>query len=171
MRDMNGRKRPRRVYMNVSKNRYLAATAFVFALLLSLTLVGCAPAGGANGSSETKEKAATEETQKADDAAEPAKAEEPGATKEPGSAEGETPSKTTSPVDTTYEVQDCQEIAYKHAGVEASKATFVEDEVETEHGIIEYSFEFYVDDIEYDYEIDMNTGEILDWSKEARTQR
>ena len=58
-----------------------------------------------------------------------------------------------------------KEIALDHAGVSASKATFVHVELDWDDGRPEYEVEFYAGNKEYDYDIDALTGEIRsrDW--------
>ena len=56
-----------------------------------------------------------------------------------------------------------KELALKHAGVSASKATFTEVELRKSNSKVIYSVEFYTAKKEYDYEINALTGEILDW--------
>ncbi len=60
-------------------------------------------------------------------------------------------------------------IAFGHAGVQADSAvTELDIEREYDHGTVTYSVEFIFGGYEYEYEIDGATGEILDYSKEAR---
>ena len=57
--------------------------------------------------------------------------------------------------------------AFAHAGVSASKATNVVVEKDWDDGRLEYSVDFWVDNVEYDYEIDGSTGSVLKSEKEA----
>ena len=57
-------------------------------------------------------------------------------------------------------------IALKHAGVSASKATFVTAKLDYEDGQQVYEIEFYSGNIEYDYEILASSGEILSFDKD-----
>ena len=59
-----------------------------------------------------------------------------------------------------------KEIALAHAGVSASKATFVEVKLDKEDGVQVYEVEFYSGSTEYDYEIHAKTGEILSFDKD-----
>ena len=59
-----------------------------------------------------------------------------------------------------------KEIALAHAGVSASKATFVEVKLDREDGVQVYEVEFYSGSTEYDYEINAKTGEILSFDKD-----
>ncbi|MBR3381570.1 MAG: PepSY domain-containing protein [Clostridia bacterium] len=53
------------------------------------------------------------------------------------------------------------EIALAHAGAEAAEASGVEVELDCEHGSMIYEVEFKANGLEYDYDIDAVTGEIL----------
>ena len=57
-------------------------------------------------------------------------------------------------------------IALNHAGVSASKATFVTAKLDYEDGQQVYEIEFYNGNIEYDYEILASSGEILSFDKD-----
>lgn len=60
-----------------------------------------------------------------------------------------------------------KEIALDHAGVSASKATFVRAHLDYEDGRRVYDVEFYSGSKEYDYEIDAASGDILSWDYDA----
>ena len=66
-----------------------------------------------------------------------------------------------------------KEIALNHAGVSVSSATFVYAKPDWDDGRYVYDVEFYAGSIEYDYEIDANTGAILsydhDWDNTTQT--
>lgn len=53
------------------------------------------------------------------------------------------------------------EIVLADAGVSAEGASFVRSHLDRERGREVYDIEFYIDNMEYDYEIDAATGEIL----------
>ncbi len=59
-----------------------------------------------------------------------------------------------------------KEIALRHAGVSANEATFAKVETDREKGRTVYEIEFYVGRVEYEYEIDAVTGDILDYEKD-----
>lgn len=61
-----------------------------------------------------------------------------------------------------------REIALTHAGLNSEKVTFVKAEAERENGKKVYEVEFYTNDyMEYDYEIDAESGEILTYDSDA----
>ena len=70
-------------------------------------------------------------------------------------------------------VDKAKEIALKHAGISASSATFVFAKMDWDDGRYVYDVEFYAGSIEYDYEIDANTGAIIsydhDWDNTTQT--
>ena len=57
-------------------------------------------------------------------------------------------------------------IALEHAGVSASKATFVKAKLDYEDGRRVYEIEFYSGNTEYDYEILASNGKIISYDKE-----
>ena len=59
-----------------------------------------------------------------------------------------------------------KEIALSHAGVSASYISKYSVEIEYENGIIVYDIEFYVDAIEYGYDINAINGEVVFFEKE-----
>ncbi len=63
--------------------------------------------------------------------------------------------------------EEALNIAYTHAGVTADAARKPEIEMDYEHGSMVYEVEFKVDGLEYDYEINALTGEIIKSEKEA----
>ncbi len=57
-------------------------------------------------------------------------------------------------------------IAFKHAGVDASKATKVEVQFDFDNGVAVYEVDFHADKVDYDYEINALTGKIIRAEKE-----
>lgn len=56
--------------------------------------------------------------------------------------------------------------AYKHAGVNAADAVFIETERDADDGVLTYDVAFTAGNIRYEYEIDGRTGAVLDAEKE-----
>lgn len=54
-----------------------------------------------------------------------------------------------------------KEIALNHAGVEASKASFVKAELDNDDGVKVYEVEFCVGRVDYEYEINATTGAVI----------
>ena len=59
-----------------------------------------------------------------------------------------------------------QEIALKHAGVSASSAVILKNQLERDDGRLKYEVEFYVGNTEYDYDIDATSGTILSYDRD-----
>ena len=62
-------------------------------------------------------------------------------------------------------------IALKHAGVSASKATFVKAKLDYEDGRRVYEIEFYSGNTEYDYEILASNGKIISFDKDIENYK
>ena len=65
------------------------------------------------------------------------------------------------PAPTYITLEKAKEIALKDAGVDATKAIFDDREFDFENGRAIYELEFYVDRVEYEYDIDAVNGSIL----------
>jgi uncharacterized membrane protein YkoI len=59
------------------------------------------------------------------------------------------------------------DIALDHAELTTEDVLYSRTRLERDDGRIEYDVEFYCDGVEYDYEIDATTGEILSFDKDA----
>ncbi len=62
--------------------------------------------------------------------------------------------------------EDAKTIALEHAGVAAEEVRYVDIQADADNGIRLYEVSFYVDGIEYEYEIHAKTGEILSFEKD-----
>ena len=60
-----------------------------------------------------------------------------------------------------------KEIALKHAGVTAQQANFTKMKLDRDFGRTEYELEFFVGNVEYDYEIDAADGTVRKFSRET----
>lgn len=69
--------------------------------------------------------------------------------------------------ETNITVERAKEIALDHAGLKSKDVTFVRAKADWDDGRKVYEVEFYTDGKEYDYEIDANTGKILDVDYDA----
>jgi uncharacterized membrane protein YkoI len=63
-------------------------------------------------------------------------------------------------------VERAKEIAFTHAGVDASKVYRLDIDIDREKGVVVYEVDFKCDGWEYDYKIDVLTGDILEWDKD-----
>ena len=62
--------------------------------------------------------------------------------------------------------EQAKEIALKHAEVTSDKISFVKVEMDVGNGTQKYDIEFYYNNVEYSYEIDANTGNILSYEQD-----
>jgi uncharacterized membrane protein YkoI len=62
---------------------------------------------------------------------------------------------------------EAKAIALADAGVQENDAVFLKVKTDREHGIMVYEIDFYSNGMEYDYDIDISTGEIVGKSQEA----
>lgn len=63
-------------------------------------------------------------------------------------------------------IEEAKDIALKHAKLTNDKVTFVKSEENMDNGVKTYDVEFYVDNTEYDYEINADTGEIIEFDQD-----
>lgn len=61
---------------------------------------------------------------------------------------------------------DAKEIALNHAGVNEADTKYLTVKFEYDNGIAEYEIEWDVDRVEYEYEINATTGDIIGFSKD-----
>lgn len=64
------------------------------------------------------------------------------------------------------EVEEAKAIAAGHAGFSVSDVSFSKAKLEKEHRMMVYEIEFYKDGMEYEYEINAETGEIIKYEEE-----
>ena len=62
-----------------------------------------------------------------------------------------------------------KEIALDHAGLKSSEVTFIKAKLDYDNGVRVYDVEFYSDNKEYDYEINAETGKILDYDYDVES--
>ena len=62
-------------------------------------------------------------------------------------------------------VDDAKTAAYAHAGVSASDVLYVETDFDSEHGVMVYEVEFYAGSVEYEYDINALTGEVVKYEQ------
>lgn len=68
---------------------------------------------------------------------------------------------------TAISAERAKEMALSHAGVSTANASFVRAELDTDDGVQVYDIAFTADGMEYDYEINAQTGTVISFSKEA----
>ena len=68
--------------------------------------------------------------------------------------------------DSSIDLEQAKQIAANHAGFSASEVRFKEAKLDREDGRMVYEVEFRKGGMEYEYEIDAVTGDILDFEQE-----
>lgn len=63
-------------------------------------------------------------------------------------------------------VEKAKEISLKHANLKDNQVVFDKTEMDYDNGVQIYDIEFHYNNIEYNYEIDANTGNILSYSQD-----
>ena len=63
-------------------------------------------------------------------------------------------------------LDQAKQAALDYAGVKASEAVFTKAYQDRDDGRLVYEIEFYADGVEYDMDVDVNTGRITDFSRE-----
>ena len=63
-------------------------------------------------------------------------------------------------------VEEAKQAALQYAGVDAKETVFTKAELDWEDGRQVYEIEFYVNNIEYEMDVDVLTGRITDFSSE-----
>lgn len=66
-------------------------------------------------------------------------------------------------VSDSISLDEAKQIAFNHAGVDGTQASFDEEEWDEDDGVPYFSLEFEIGEDEYEYEIHAVTGEILDY--------
>ncbi|MGL4914385.1 MAG: PepSY domain-containing protein [Romboutsia sp.] len=74
------------------------------------------------------------------------------------------PEKQNTDVNTAKMSEDkAKEIALKHANLTSDKVTFMKSEYEVDNGVEKYNIDFNYDNKEYNYEIDVNSSEVISY--------
>jgi uncharacterized membrane protein YkoI len=163
----------------------------IASILAVILLAGCAQSNvGTTGESAGNAPTDAESTESVAATVEPSTEAEPQAETQP-QAEIEQPAEIVQPADNTAEAPpaDAQqtqvaantppttgadigeakakEIALTHAGLKESDVVFVRVHLDYDDRRREYEVEFYSGNIEYDYDIDAETGEIRSYDRDA----
>ncbi|MFI3173069.1 MAG: PepSY domain-containing protein [Eubacteriales bacterium] len=75
----------------------------------------------------------------------------------------ETPTDVTITADTYIGEEAAKEIALAHAELSEADVSFAYCKLDSDNGIYEYEVEFYSGTVEYDYDINATTGEIISY--------
>ena len=92
-------------------------------------------------------------------------AQEPAATEEAAPA-AETAPPAEQAADSAITEDQAKEIALADAGADAASAVFKKSGLEMDDGVQQYEFEFFANDMEYSYDIDVNNYSVLEWDKD-----
>ncbi len=134
----------------------------ISALIIAVVLLaGC---GGGNNSQTTS--AAPAETTAA-----PSATETQVTTPVQTTAETTTVAETPAPMETpaaadNISVEDAKRIAFEDAGANEIDVVLKKASLDTDEGVLEYEVDFFFNDTEYSYDIDPDTGNILDFEAE-----
>lgn len=129
-------------------------------LMLSLSLAGCSASAQTATSQVSTEGKSTPPTlgQHTNGSV----VEDTSPTSDDSAAQSDAPSEPTAPVMTGYLPRgDVIQIAIDHAQVERSELCDLSCELDEEDGVVVYQVEFERGQLEYEYEIDAETGAIL----------
>lgn len=83
-----------------------------------------------------------------------------------GNSSDTSQSQNTSLPQAKISADEAKEIALAHASVAASEAAYIKVDTDYDDGRLIYEVEFVVKSIEYEYEIDADSGNILDFDRE-----
>ena len=157
-------------------NKKLLALVASAALVAALGLAGCgssqASSASSSASAESSAAAAASSSAAAESSA--AAASSSAAATEASSAsaaatEASSPAAAaTTQNSSNYIGEDAaKEIALTHAGVAAADCTELKVELDTDDAVVHYDVDFKAGGMEYDYDIDSTTGDILQSNSEA----
>ena len=137
------------------------------ALSLAVAMTGCGGKPVINQQPSSREKNAVD-TQAQTEATTPAAASDT----TPAQNTATTQNTATAPSQTvtgTVNEETAQKIALEHAGVKATDATITKSKLDYEGGRQVYEIEWYAGGKKYDYEIAVDTGEILSSAYDEKT--
>lgn len=157
-------------------NKKLLALVASAALVAALGLAGCgsSQASSANSSASAESSAAAAASSSAAAESSAAAASSSAAAAEASSAsaaatEASSPAAAaTTQNSNNYIGEDAaKEIALTHAGVAAADCTELKVELDTDDAVVHYDVDFKAGGMEYDYDIDSTTGDILQSNSEV----
>ena len=127
----------------------------VFMVITTLMIMaGCSSTPAEDQTADDQQATATEEVQE-DTAADTTQAEPAAdATQADAAAEG-------------ISEQEAKEIALNHAGFKESDVEFTKVNKEMDDGVWQYEIEFVAGEMEYDYDINAETGDVMSFDSES----
>ena len=157
-------------------NKKLLALVASAALVAALGLAGCgssqASSASSSASAESSAAAAASSSAAAESSAAAASSSAAAAEASSASAAATEVSSPAAAATTqnsnNYIGEDAaKEIALTHAGVAAADCTVLNAHLDSDDAVVHYDVEFKAGGMEYDYDIDAATGEILEFSSET----
>ena len=138
------------------------------AFALAMALNGCGDNAAANIPQQSSQEQAQDQSQmiRMEEAQEAA--DSPAAVPAQAQTSAPTTAQTVTGIGTVDEAA-AQKIALEHAGVAAADATITESKLDYEDGRQVYDIEWYAGGAKYDYEIAVDTGEIISSGYEGNT--
>ena len=158
-------------------NKKLLSLVASAALVAALGLAGCgssqASSASSSASAESSAAAAASSSAAAESSAAAAASSSAAATEASSASAAATEASSPAAAATTqnsnnYIGEDAaKEIALTHAGVAAADCTELKVELDTDDAVVHYDVDFKAGGMEYDYDIDSTTGDILQSNSEA----
>ena len=158
-------------------NKKLLALVASAALVAALGLAGCgssqASSPSSSASAESSAAAAASSSAAAESSAAAAASSSAAATEASSASAAATEASSPAAAATTqnssnYIGEDAaKEIALTHAGVAAADCTELKVELDTDDAVVHYDVDFKAGGMEYDYDIDSTTGDILQSNSEV----
>ena len=135
------------------KKTKLVALACTLAVPMALFLAGCG-AQPAQSTDANANKESTQQTQTTDNKSQTN-------TQSTTQTQTQTPAQTTPAQPTYIGEEAAKKAALSHAGFDESAVTNLKVELDTDDGTVHYDVEFKQGGMEYDYDINATTGEIM----------
>ena len=133
------------------KKTKLVALACTLAVPMALFLAGCG-AQPAQSTDANANKESTQQTQTTDNKSQ---------TNTQSTTQTQTPAQTTPAQPTYIGEEAAKKAALSHAGFDESAVTNLKVELDTDDGTVHYDVDFKQGGMEYDYDINATTGEIM----------
>ena len=135
------------------KKTKLVALACILAVPMALFLAGCG-AQPAQSTDANANKESTQQTQTTDNKSQTN-------TQSTTQTQTQTPAQTTPAQPTYIGEEAAKKAALSHAGFDESAVTNLKVELDTDDGTVHYDVDFKQGGMEYDYDINATTGEIM----------
>ena len=144
-------------------NKKIVALATTAALAACLALTACGGGQAASSSAAAEPSAPSSEAASASAEAAPAEA----ASSASAEAAAAAPAASASPADSYIGEEAAIEAAFAHAGIAQADATEIEAELDLDDAVVHYDVDFKSGGLEYSYDIDAATGDVLSYESEV----